>query len=75
MNPLTHLKKGRILALMIAPALIVGAAFIPVPAHATPSCGVVSINILDPVTAGFFPDDSLDLRCKTWILIGTSKQR
>jgi quercetin dioxygenase-like cupin family protein len=61
---LTHFKKRQTLTMMLASALIVGAALIPVPAHATPSCGVVNTNILLPFTAGFFPDDSLDLRCK-----------
>jgi quercetin dioxygenase-like cupin family protein len=65
MNPLTHLKKRRILTLVIVPAVIVGAVLISSSAHATPGCGVVSTNILLPVQAGFFVDDSLDLRCKS----------
>ncbi|HLC12484.1 MAG TPA: cupin domain-containing protein [Chthoniobacterales bacterium] len=46
MNPLTQFKKIRILPLLIAPALIVGAALTAVPALATPSTGGVTTEIL-----------------------------
>jgi quercetin dioxygenase-like cupin family protein len=72
MNPLTHFKI-RILPLLIAPALIVLAAFTAVPARATPSCGVVSTNLLDPIPAGDFPSGLLNLMCRSnlpgWLLI------
>jgi quercetin dioxygenase-like cupin family protein len=63
MNPLTHFNKIRILPLLIAPALITLATFTPVPARATDSCGVVSVNLLDPVSAGYFPNGLLNLMC------------
>jgi quercetin dioxygenase-like cupin family protein len=63
MNPLTYFNKIRILPLLIAAALIALATFTPVPARATDSCGVVSVNLLDPVSAGYFPNGSLDLMC------------
>jgi len=70
MNPLTQLKIS-ILPHLIAPALII-AAFTAVPASATPSCGVVSVNLLDPVPAGYFPSGSLNLMCRSnlpdWLL-------
>jgi quercetin dioxygenase-like cupin family protein len=72
MNPLTQFKKISILPLLIAPALIVGAALIPMPALATPSCGFTSTNLLSPVPAGYFPSGSLDLMCRdlpVWLLI------
>jgi quercetin dioxygenase-like cupin family protein len=67
-NPLTHFKKIRILPLLIALALVVGAA----PALATPSCGVVSVNLLDPVPAGHYGSGLLNLMCRDlpdWLLI------
>jgi quercetin dioxygenase-like cupin family protein len=64
MNSLTHLKKIRILPLLIAPVLIVLGAFTAAPARATPGCGVVSVNLLDPVPAGAFADGLLDLVCQ-----------
>jgi quercetin dioxygenase-like cupin family protein len=69
MNPLTQLKKIRILVLLIAPAL---AALTAVPARATPGCGVVSVNLFDPVPVGYFPSGSLNLMCRSnlpvWLL-------
>jgi quercetin dioxygenase-like cupin family protein len=68
MNPLTQFKKIPILPLLIALALIVCA----VPANATPTCGVVSVNLLDPVPVGYFPSGSLNLMCRSnlpdWLL-------
>jgi quercetin dioxygenase-like cupin family protein len=49
--------------LYISLMLIIG-ALLSLPAFATNSCGVTSTNIFSPVASGFFPDDSLDLRCK-----------
>jgi quercetin dioxygenase-like cupin family protein len=69
MNPLTYFNRIRILPLLIAPALIVLAAFTPVPAGATVSCGVVTANLLypgqpvDTAHAAHFPDGLLDLMC------------
>jgi quercetin dioxygenase-like cupin family protein len=71
MNPPTQLKQIRILPLLIAPALIVG-AFTPLPVVATPTCGVQSTNLLDPVPAGFYPSGTLNLMChdtRIWQLI------
>jgi quercetin dioxygenase-like cupin family protein len=72
MNPLSQFKNIRILPLLIAPALIVG-AFTPVPATATPSCGLTSTNLLSPVPAGYFPSGLLNLMCQSnlpaWLLI------
>jgi quercetin dioxygenase-like cupin family protein len=72
MNPLTHFKSIQIVPLLIAPALIVG-AFTPVPATATPSCGLTSTNLLSPVPAGYFPSGLLNLMCRSnlpdWLLI------
>jgi quercetin dioxygenase-like cupin family protein len=72
MNPLTQFKKISILPLLIAPALIVG-AFTPVSTVATPTCGVQSTNLLDPVSAGYFPSGLLNLMCRSnlpdWLLI------
>ncbi len=68
MNPLTQFIKMLILPLLIALALIVCA----VPANATPTCDVVSENLLDPVPAGYFPSGSLNLMCRSnlpdWLL-------
>jgi quercetin dioxygenase-like cupin family protein len=63
MNALTHFNKIRIPPLLIAPALIALVTFTPVPARATDACGVVSVNLLDPVSAGYFPNGLLDLMC------------
>src|SRR5215211_3646653 len=63
MNALTHFKKIRILLLLIAPALIALGTFTPVPARATASCDVVSVNLLDPIAVANFPDGSLKLMC------------
>jgi quercetin dioxygenase-like cupin family protein len=63
MNPLSQLNKIRILPLLIAPALIALATFTPVSARANTGCGVTTINLLDPVAAGFFPDGLLKLMC------------
>ncbi len=63
MNPSTYFNKNRILPLLIASPLIALATFTPVSARATASCDVVSVNLLDPVTAGFFPDGLLRLMC------------
>jgi quercetin dioxygenase-like cupin family protein len=57
--------------LLIVPALIIG-ALTPVPSIATPSCGVLSENLLGPVPAGYFPAGSLNLMCidgRNWHLI------
>lgn len=48
---------------LIAPVLVIG-ALVNVPVYATDTCGVVSTNLLSPVSAGVFPDDSLDLSCR-----------
>jgi quercetin dioxygenase-like cupin family protein len=72
MNPLTHRKKIRILPLLIAPALITVATLTAVPARATPSCGITTTNLLDPVASGYFPSGSLNLMCldgRLWHLI------
>ena len=50
MNPLTQFKKIRILPLLIALTFVVA-----VPAHATPSCGFTSTNLLAPVPVAHFP--------------------
>ena len=63
MNPLTYLNKIRILPLLIASVLIALATFTAVPVRATPSCGVISVNLLDPVSAGYFPNGLLNLMC------------
>ncbi len=69
MNPLTNLKKTRILTLLITPALVALATFTPVSARATASCGVITTNLLypgqpvDTAHAGHFPDGLLDLLC------------
>jgi quercetin dioxygenase-like cupin family protein len=73
MNPLTQFKKLSILPLVIVPALIALATLTPLPARATPGCGVVSTNLLDPVPAGYFPSGLLNLMCRSnlpdWLLI------
>jgi quercetin dioxygenase-like cupin family protein len=72
MNPLSRLKKTRILPLLIAPALIVG-VFTPVPAVANLGCGTTSTNLLAPVPAGYFPSGLLNLMCRSnlpaWFLL------
>jgi quercetin dioxygenase-like cupin family protein len=72
MNPLTQLKKISILPLLIAPAVIALATFTAAPAVATPTCGVVSVNLLAPIPVGFFPSGTLDLMCTSnlpgWLL-------
>ena len=72
MNILTRFNKIRILPLLIASALIALATLTPVPARATASCDVVSVNLLDPITVGYFPSGSLDLMCRSnrpdWLL-------
>jgi quercetin dioxygenase-like cupin family protein len=60
MNPLTQFNKIRILPLLIAPALAVVATFTPVPARATPICGVFT----ETLAVGHYPDGVLDLMCK-----------
>jgi quercetin dioxygenase-like cupin family protein len=71
MNPLNHLKKIRILPLLVVPALI-AFTLTAVPAHATTGCGVVSINLLDPVPVGYVPSGLLNLMCRSnlpdWLL-------
>jgi quercetin dioxygenase-like cupin family protein len=73
MNLLTNFKKIRILSLLIAPALTTVAAFIAAPAGATPSCGVTTTNLLDPVPAAYFPNGLLKLFCASnqpdWLLL------
>jgi quercetin dioxygenase-like cupin family protein len=72
MNPLSRLKKIRILPLLIVPALIVG-VFTPVPAVANLGCGTTSTNLLAPVPAGYFPSGLLNLMCRSnlpaWFLL------
>ena len=72
MDSLTQLKKLRILPLLIAPALIVG-AFTPVPAAANPGCSTSNRNLLAPVPAGYFPSGLLNLMCRSnlpaWFLL------
>jgi quercetin dioxygenase-like cupin family protein len=63
MKPL-NFKKSTMLPLLIAPAVIVLAALTAAPARATPTCGVVSTNLLDPIPAGYFPSGFLNLMCK-----------
>ena len=58
MNPLSQLKKTRILSVFV-----ILVALTTVPAHATPSCGLTSANLLDPVPAGYFPNGLLRLMC------------
>src|SRR5262249_46648508 len=68
----THFKKIRIIPLLIAPALLTVAAFTAAPAGATPSCGVTTTNLLDPVPSGYFPSGLLNLICldgRNWQLI------
>ena len=60
MNSLTHFNKIRILPLLIAPVLIALATFTPVPARATPICGVVT----ETLAVGHYPDGLLDLACR-----------
>ncbi|HZS54450.1 MAG TPA: cupin domain-containing protein [Bryobacteraceae bacterium] len=72
MNSLTYFKRIRTLPLLIALALIALVASAPTPAFATPSCGVTSVNLLDPVPKAFFPSGSLNLMChdaRIWNLI------
>ena len=72
MNQLTYFNKIRILPLLIIPVLIALATFTPVPARATTGCGVVSINLLDPIAVGYFPSGLLNLMCRSnlpeWLL-------
>lgn len=72
MNPLTQFKKTRILPLLIAPALVVG-AFAPMPAVASPGCGTSNKNLLAPVPVGYFPAGLLNLMCRSnlpaWFLL------
>ena len=78
MNPLTQFKNIRILPLLIAPTLVVLAALTPMRAFATPTCGVVTDNLLypgqpvDTAHAAHFPSGSLDLMCTAnlpaWLL-------
>jgi quercetin dioxygenase-like cupin family protein len=72
MNPLTHFKKNKLLQLLVTPALIAVATLTAVPARATPSCGVVSENLLESVPAGNFPSGLLNLMCRSnlpdWLL-------
>jgi hypothetical protein len=71
MNPLSHFRNIRILPLLIAPALVVGAALTAAPALATPNCGVTTSNLLypgqpvDTAHAAHFPDGLLDLMCNS----------
>jgi quercetin dioxygenase-like cupin family protein len=67
MKLLTQFKTLSILPLLIALTFVVA-----VPARATPSCGVTTTNLLDPVAAGYFPSGLLNLIChdgRTWQLI------
>lgn len=75
MHPLTQLKQIRILALLIAPALV---ALTAAPALATPNCGVITDNLLypgqpvDTAHAAHFPSGLLNLMCRSnlpnWLL-------
>jgi len=75
MHQRTQFKKIRILPLVIAPTLVVVAAFTPPPALATLSCGFSSANLLFPGTqnGASFPAGSLNLMCRSnlpdWLLI------
>src|SRR6266481_444588 len=73
MNPLTKLKKLRVLPLLLAPALVAIGTFSPVPARATPSCGGTTVDLLfgqpTPQPA-FFPDGLLDRMCNEVKLYG-----
>jgi quercetin dioxygenase-like cupin family protein len=60
MNQLTHLKKTRVLQLLIALAFAAIATFIAVPAQATPSTGGVTTEILSVCNFG-----ELDIFTKT----------
>jgi quercetin dioxygenase-like cupin family protein len=72
MNQLAQFKKAKILTLLIAPTVVAFATFTAVPAFATPTCGVVSTNLFDPVPVGYFPSGSLNLMCRSnlpeWLL-------
>jgi len=63
MNPLTQLKKIRILPSLTVLVLAVLAALTSIPALGTPSCGVTTTNLLAPVPVGYFADGLLDLMC------------
>lgn len=62
--------------LVIAQALVVGAALTAAPALATPACGFTTINLLypgqpvDTAHAAHFPDGLLDLMCNEMQLYG-----
>ena len=60
MNSPTHFKKPQILSVLIAPVLVVMAAFTAAPARATPVCGVVT----EILAVGHYPDGLLDLMCR-----------
>jgi quercetin dioxygenase-like cupin family protein len=78
MNLFNQLKKLGTLSLLIEPALVAIAALSPVPARATATCGVTTIDLLHPnnppnvVQPTFFPSGSLDLMCRAnlpdWLL-------
>ncbi|HZR04799.1 MAG TPA: cupin domain-containing protein [Candidatus Udaeobacter sp.] len=72
MNSLTHFSKIRVLPLLVGLAFVAFTALTAVPARATPGCGVVSVNIMDPVPVGYFPSGSLNLLCRSnlpfWLL-------
>ncbi len=69
MNPLTQFKKISILPLLIALAVVAVATLTPVPARATPTCGVTTVDLLHPsnppntVQPSTFLDGLLDLTC------------
>jgi quercetin dioxygenase-like cupin family protein len=65
MNSRTHFKKTPILSLLIAPALLALAAMTATPAFATPVCGVISENLLDPVAAAHYASGLLNLKCES----------
>ena len=66
MNQLTHLKKTRVLQLLVASAFVAIATFIAVPAQATPQSGVTSVTIAN----GTFAD--IDVYAKTDINPGSA---
>jgi quercetin dioxygenase-like cupin family protein len=71
MNPLIQPKNLKLLLPLITCALIVG-VLTPMPAFATPTCGVLSENLLNPVPVANFPSGTLNLMCRSnlpsWLL-------
>jgi quercetin dioxygenase-like cupin family protein len=66
MNTLTYFNKLRVLPLLIAPMLVALATFTPVPARATPGCGVTTVDLIfgaSPPQAAVFASGLLNLMC------------